>query len=48
VEVAVGRTAERSGAALFSARHDVTTFRVHSGTYPPSPPLFLQANTLFS
>ena len=38
VEVAVGRTAERSGVALFSAGHDVTTFRVHSGTYPPSPP----------
>jgi hypothetical protein len=41
MEVAVGRTAERSGAALFSTGHDVTTFRVHSGTYPPLPPLFL-------
>jgi hypothetical protein len=40
MEVAVGRTAERSGAALFSAGHDVTTFSVHSGTYP-LPPLFL-------
>jgi hypothetical protein len=41
MEVAVGRTAERSGAALVSAGHDVATFRVHSGTYPPLPPLFL-------
>jgi len=41
MEVTVGRTAERSGAALFSTGHDVATFRVHSGTYPHSPLLFL-------
>jgi hypothetical protein len=41
MEVAVRRTAERSGVALFSAGHNMTTFRVHSGTYPPLPPLFL-------
>ena len=38
MEVAEGRIAKRSGAALFSAGHDVTTFSVHSGTYPPPPP----------
>lgn len=38
MEVAEGRTAKRSGAALFSAGHDVTTFSVHFGTYPPPPP----------
>jgi hypothetical protein len=41
MEVAVGRAAERGGVALFSTGHDVTTFRVHPGTYPPLPPLFL-------
>jgi hypothetical protein len=41
MEVAVGRTAERSGVALVSAGHDVTTFGVHPGSYPPLPPLFL-------
>jgi hypothetical protein len=41
MEVAVGRTAERSAAALLSAGHDVTTFRMHCGTYPPLPLLFL-------
>ena len=37
MEVAVGRTEERSGVALVSAGHDVTAFRVHSGHLPPSP-----------
>jgi hypothetical protein len=43
MEVAVGRTAERSGLALVSAGHDVTTFRVHSGT-PLSLPHTISAS----
>jgi hypothetical protein len=33
--------------ALVSAGHDVTAFRVHSGTYPPLPPISVSKYSVF-